>query len=134
MASSMASSAVDPDPTTQIAWPSGRKAGGVSSTSVISDLNGSYESESHSEVNPHIEPMKNTRRISHPHQDDAKPQGLKPLTKWNLFTLSLGMAGAQVAWTVELGYVTCNPVRICLQRITLAMAHRSSWIWVFLSK
>ncbi|KAF8517822.1 MFS general substrate transporter [Gautieria morchelliformis] len=106
MASSMASSAVDPDPTTQIAWPSGRKAAGASSASPTSDLHGSYASESHLEVNPRVEPVKNTRRIPHPPQDDAKLQGLKPLTKWNLFTLSLGMAGAQVAWTVELGYGT----------------------------
>ncbi|KAF8529052.1 hypothetical protein BU17DRAFT_37242 [Hysterangium stoloniferum] len=28
------------------------------------------------------------------------------LSQWQLFTLSIGMAGAQVAWTVELGYGT----------------------------
>ncbi|KIJ56704.1 hypothetical protein M422DRAFT_57368 [Sphaerobolus stellatus SS14] len=31
---------------------------------------------------------------------------LNRLSTWNLFTLSLGMAGSQVAWTVELGYGT----------------------------
>lgn len=41
-------------------------------------------------------------------QDGSDPQrvyGKRHLTTWNLFTLSLGMAGAQVAWTIELGYV-----------------------------
>ncbi|KAJ7228529.1 hypothetical protein GGX14DRAFT_530297 [Mycena pura] len=32
--------------------------------------------------------------------------GKRPLTTWNLITLSISMAGAQIAWTVELGYGT----------------------------
>jgi len=38
--------------------------------------------------------------------ESASSAKLKPLSTWNLFTLSLGMAGSQVAWTVELGYGT----------------------------
>lgn len=35
--------------------------------------------------------------------------GKRHLTTWSLFTLSLGMAGAQVAWTIELGLVRRFP-------------------------
>ncbi|GJJ07487.1 hypothetical protein Clacol_001689 [Clathrus columnatus] len=38
--------------------------------------------------------------------DGASNLRKRHLTTWNLFTLSLGMAGAQVAWTIELGYGT----------------------------
>jgi solute carrier family 45 protein 1/2/4 len=34
----------------------------------------------------------------------ASEPGKQRLTTWNLITLSISMAGAQIAWTVELGY------------------------------
>ena len=129
MASS-ASSAADPDPTSQIPWPSGRKASGVSIASPATDVPSS--SGSHSEVNVTRNLLKHNEyngRVQHPPQD-VKLLALKPLTKWNLFTLSLGMLGAQVAWTVELGYaeyVLC--CKMLLNMLTFgvsAMAHHSS--------
>lgn len=34
---------------------------------------------------------------------NARMPGKKKLSTWNLITLSISMAGAQIAWTVELG-------------------------------
>lgn len=88
--------ATDPDPTSQIPWPSGRNASGVSNTSA---------NDIQAEVISGRQPTKYTGT----HQEDAIITTLRPLTKWNLFTLSIGMLGAQVAWTVELGSVTFVP-------------------------
>lgn len=129
----MDSSVSDPDPTSQIAWPSGRKASGVSRASPT-DARSTYTSQL--EVNVSRDPLKYSGSAPHPHREGKLP-GLKPLTKWNLFTLSLGMAGAQVAWTVELGYAGCVlHSRMLLNMLNFgasAMAHRSSSAWAFLS-
>lgn len=72
----------DPDPTTQIPWPA--KRGQVPTqpfeSSVVVD---SASSVGERDGNP-----KTSKR---------------QLTNWDLITLSISMAGAQIAWTVELG-------------------------------
>jgi solute carrier family 45 protein 1/2/4 len=73
----------DPDPTTQIPWPAARvklQADSTTHATVLEDDPGQ-----HGEVR-------------------AKPvPGKRHLSTWNLITLSISMAGAQIAWTVELG-------------------------------
>ncbi|KAI6034373.1 MFS general substrate transporter [Pisolithus microcarpus] len=71
----------DPDPTSQIAWPATRNRQRTSTTV-------SYQSVAGGGKRPHVEP----KRVR--------------FSTWNLFTLSASMAGAQVAWTIELGYGT----------------------------
>ncbi|TFK43415.1 major facilitator superfamily domain-containing protein [Crucibulum laeve] len=76
----------DPDPTTQIPWPARtRQEDGTPSTS---DAESSYDN-----------PPENIK-------DAHSPLVKRRLTTWDLITLSISMAGAQIAWTVELGYGT----------------------------
>ena len=82
----------DPDPTSQIPWPAARPrqaASSEASTEATVDELG----------------------IRTPVSDSKKADllnGKRKLTTWDLVTLSISMAGAQVAWTVELGYVTSS--------------------------
>jgi solute carrier family 45 protein 1/2/4 len=80
----------DPDPTTQIAWPSARPKC------------------------VHQAPPEGIRHAQPEQRDndglgDILPSdvnlkiGKRHLSTWNLITLSISMAGAQIAWTVELG-------------------------------
>jgi len=76
----------DPDPTSQIPWPSRGRAplsvqSGSSPTHKAATQNG---------------PQKRT----------PTPPGKRFFTTWDLITLSISMAGAQIAWTVELGSVS----------------------------
>jgi solute carrier family 45, member 1/2/4 len=75
----------DPDPTTQIAWPATR--------SQVSDQP--------------LEPSGGESTGSGEGDVDRKrstmTSGKRQLTNWDLITLSISMAGAQIAWTVELG-------------------------------
>ncbi|KIO12686.1 hypothetical protein M404DRAFT_123851 [Pisolithus tinctorius Marx 270] len=71
----------DPDPTSQIAWPAARHRQRTLSTTPLD--NGSHSGET---------------AISY--------QSRARFSTWDLFTLSVSMAGAQVAWTIELGYGT----------------------------
>lgn len=77
----------DPDPTTQIPWPGTR--GRVPPDQALESAVG--------------------ESASSPAQRDADPKrsktplGKRQLTNWDLITLSISMAGAQIAWTVELG-------------------------------
>lgn len=76
----------DPDPTTQIPWPAARGKLQADSTT-------------HAIV-PDDDP-------GQPGEVRAKPvPGKRLLSTWDLITLSISMAGAQIAWTVELGYGT----------------------------
>ena len=84
----------DPDPTTQMAWPSARPKR-VRRTHV-QDL-----------AHPESE-ERDDRMAGDPHSLRANGKamaepGKRRLSTWNLITLSISMAGAQVAWTVELG-------------------------------
>ena len=77
----------DPDPTTQIPWPATR--GQV----LDQPLQPFAFGESASSVG---------ERDGH-NKRSKLPPGKRQLTNWDLITLSISMAGAQVAWTVELG-------------------------------
>ncbi|EIW82085.1 MFS general substrate transporter [Coniophora puteana RWD-64-598 SS2] len=70
----------DPDPTTQIAWPARQRRSSRS-------------------------PSRQALLGDHDAHDRASYCADR-LTTWNLITLSISMAGAQIAWTVELGYGT----------------------------
>lgn len=75
----------DPDPTTQIPWPATREQ-------VDQPLETSVVGES-------------TGAAAERDGDPKSPKTLlaKRLTNWDLMTLSISMAGAQITWTVELG-------------------------------
>ncbi len=82
--------AVDPDPTTQIPWPGARKRSDR-------DLDDSQVSS------PPANPTNNSsRRPSAGSKADANGKRRR-LSTLDLFNLSISMAGAQIAWTVELG-------------------------------
>ena len=75
----------DPDPTTQIPWPAARgQVDQPSETSVVGESTGTAGERDGDSKSP------------------KTPSG-KRLTNWDLITLSISMAGAQIAWTVELG-------------------------------
>lgn len=80
----------DPDPTTQMPWPAARPRQAVSSEA-SADVNVDEPS-----VRP---PLSDNKKVD---SSNGRPK----LTTWDLFTLSVSMAGAQIVWTVELGYVT----------------------------
>lgn len=72
----------DPDPTTQIPWPARGQADQLPSVA-----GGSAGAEGESNGDPKSPKTPPGKRLSH----------------WDLITLSISMAGAQIAWTVELG-------------------------------
>ncbi|KAF8165226.1 major facilitator superfamily domain-containing protein [Crassisporium funariophilum] len=98
----------DPDETSQIAWPAARRGRLQSSgeSSVVDESAGTA-------------PVKNgdTRR-------SKTPPGKSNLTTWDLITLSISMAGAQMAWTVELGYGTPFLLGLGLSE------HLTSLVWL----
>lgn len=75
------------DPTTQVAWPS--------RPSRNSDLPPDHASVSSTAIE-----QENVAQKANPKAVAAKNR----LTTWQLITLTISMAGAQIAWTVELGY------------------------------
>lgn len=82
----------DPDPTTQIPWPSkNRKQVRVESPASVPPADTS--SSNGGQPKP---PKKSAGK-------DVDP-GKKRMSTLDLINLSISMAGAQVAWTVELGY------------------------------
>jgi solute carrier family 45 protein 1/2/4 len=80
------------DPTTQVAWPASKRSqenltdGSASSNGSTSS--GVQRPDEHAKIIPPVD------------------VGKQRLSTWNLITLSISMAGAQIAWTVELGYGT----------------------------
>lgn len=76
----------DPDPTTQIPWPSARSrpTAGLDESAIVDD--GELQNTPETNGNGKVTPSK------------------RRLTTWDLVTLSISMGGAQIAWTVELGY------------------------------
>lgn len=78
----------DPDPTTQIPWPSG-------SPRQASDLD-----EAVKPATPSDDGVVRSAPETTPKKLES---GRRRLTTWDLITLSISMAGAQIAWTVELG-------------------------------
>jgi solute carrier family 45 protein 1/2/4 len=80
----------DPDPTTQISWPSARSrhTTELDESAVVDD--GVMQNAPEINGNAKVTPAK------------------RRLTTWDLVTLSISMGGAQIAWTVELGYGFSN--------------------------
>lgn len=74
------------DPTTQIAWPNSSRRRESDPTDVVSD--------------------ESTPVLDHEATVPARPNVKKSLSTWDLITLSISMLGAQIVWTVELGYVS----------------------------
>ncbi|OJA13849.1 hypothetical protein AZE42_00501, partial [Rhizopogon vesiculosus] len=86
----------DADPTTQIAWPARKQRTASSSQQETqSSRQSSYQT---------VEGI-GKQDNSSVHQQSSE-SGRTRLSTWNLITLSISMAGAQIAWTVELGYGT----------------------------
>jgi solute carrier family 45, member 1/2/4 len=81
--------AVDPDPTTQIPWPGARKRPDHDPRASSPSLN----STSHNNQ---------SRRPSEVSRAEISGKR-RHLSTLDLFNLSISMAGAQIAWTVELG-------------------------------
>ncbi|EGO27826.1 hypothetical protein SERLADRAFT_447045 [Serpula lacrymans var. lacrymans S7.9] len=89
----------DPDPTTQMTWPSTRhrqRTGSGQPQGLHDSTLDDVDADQHSQ---------DTVYVSKQAQSSTE-LGKTRLTTWNLITLSISMAGAQVAWTVELGYGT----------------------------
>ena len=78
--------ASDPDPTTQIPWPARGRGQDSGAAGAIS------------EEGALAVPSGTTRKAR-----SKTPPGRRQLSTWDLITLSVSMAGAQIAWTVELG-------------------------------
>ena len=82
----------DPDPTTQIPWPARQKRVRIDSVERSRTL-----------------PVENATSGDLRSSSNGKTKDADPLRKrmstWDLIKLSISMAGAQIAWTVELGYV-----------------------------
>ncbi|KNZ81557.1 General alpha-glucoside permease [Termitomyces sp. J132] len=99
----------DPDPTTQIPWPTGRPRQASDLDEVVKPATPSDDSVARSA--PEIVPKK-------------PESGRRRLTTWDLITLSISMAGAQIAWTVELGYGTPFLLSLGLSE------HITSLVWL----
>jgi len=85
----------DPDPTTQMPWPGRRNASG----SHILKAGGGVRPPARGPLK--LDPIKTL----------VNPVRKRRLTTKDLIFLSISMAGAQIAWTVELGYV-CHGFRL----------------------
>lgn len=84
----------DPDPTTQIPWPSRQPK--------------RVRIESQERERSRTLPEPSTRNdLANGTQKDREPDlSRRRMSTWDLVKLSISMAGAQIAWTVELGYVS----------------------------
>jgi solute carrier family 45, member 1/2/4 len=81
----------DPDPSFQLPWP--RKNRTQNEVDVIAEPS----------VQEQGEDPPNRQDPTNKPPSYAEQPGRRRLSTWDLFTLSVAMAGAQVAWTVELG-------------------------------
>lgn len=88
----------DPDPTTQIAWPGARNKR-------IENI----VEEHHADGSDDPSGQSDSRARTNKSKDAT---GKRRMSTLDLFNISISMAGAQIAWTVELGYVA--PARVCL--------------------
>ncbi|KAI0303258.1 MFS general substrate transporter [Russula brevipes] len=87
-------SGADPDPTTQIPWPGARKRSDRDLDAATTALPVNSTS--------HDSPSRRPSVVSRPEMNGKRGR----LSTLDLFNLSISMAGAQIAWTVELGYGT----------------------------
>ena len=88
----------DPDPTTQMTWPSSRRSASGSHILKSNYPGGRIES-------PQVERGPLRLDPTAPGVKTLVYPSPKRLTTKDLIYLSISMAGAQIAWTVELGYV-----------------------------
>lgn len=93
----------DPDPTTQIPWPTSKKTHGTGS-----DEDVSAEGAGGSLAPPQSRAQdRNRSRSPAPSSTKKKEKpGSRRLTFWDMLFLSVSMLGAQITWSVELGYGT----------------------------
>lgn len=91
----------DPDPTTQLAWPSSRddeaSTGAINGGRNDDQLNRYKASTVAKPLNRNV--PKPSERLPTENSDIGRTR----LSTLQLFNLSISMAGAQIAWTVELG-------------------------------
>lgn len=104
------------DPTTQIAWPS--RTSKRSRRASDEDLASSDDAQDGADPSP-----SNGKRVGSKDQDST----LRRLSTLDLINLSVSMAGSQVAWTVELGYVVMSNA---LNHVPL-ICFRQIWNTVF---
>ena len=102
----------DPDPTTQMAWPNARHNTKGASESAAPDL-AEYDGG---------EGDGGERSSSSRRTDGAG--GKKRMSMMDLFNLSISMGGAQIAWTVELGYAYYDAILII--RVDIPATSRST--------
>lgn len=89
---SAAGPADDPDPTTQMPWPTRIKSNNTPPSGIAQTVASGGTS-----------PTRNDDIKKGDDSDDENEIGRKQLSTLQLFNLSISMAGSQVAWTVELG-------------------------------
>lgn len=90
----------DPDPTTQIPWPASRNKPGEDGGAADDGAGGSLGV-------PHVRfTERNRSRSPAPSNQSKKKEkaGPRRLTFWDFVFLSVSMLGAQITWSVELGY------------------------------
>lgn len=97
MASTATGSQADPDPTTQIAWPSSRKAFPNGDDEPLSPVD---QPRQVLQI-PHVRFGGSQQRSTTP--EPAAEPGKRSLTTWDFIFLSVSMLGAQITWSVELG-------------------------------
>ncbi|PPQ99067.1 hypothetical protein CVT24_003627 [Panaeolus cyanescens] len=97
----------DPDPTSQIPWPTARTR--TQDQPESNNGGDSAGTSTPSEVN---------------HKRIAKTPVKRHLSTWDLITLSISMGGAQMVWTVELGYGTPFLLELGLSE------HVTSLVWL----
>lgn len=89
----------DPDPTTQMAWPTARPK-----RVQPGPQENSYRSEIEQRGGGNVPRDRHSVDDNTKKGKSAAEPGKRHLSTWDLITLSISMGGAQVAWTVELGY------------------------------
>lgn len=109
----------DPDPTTQMAWPSSRRNASGSNILKSAYAGGRVESPQTERGPMKLDPTAPGLKAL------VNPGPKKRLTTKDLIFLSISMAGAQIAWTVELGYVSSSFMS-CLA-VGASRYHRSAY-------
>ncbi|KAF8974437.1 hypothetical protein BDZ97DRAFT_1646725 [Flammula alnicola] len=97
------------DPTSQIPWPAAR---------------GRQQEQTESSVNGDTAAPAKLNATDATNKRSRTPPGRRTLSTWDLITLSISMGGAQIAWTVELGYGTPFLLKLGLTE------HLTSLVWL----
>lgn len=115
---------VDPDPTTQMAWPSSRR--NASGSHILKPNRPGNGLGSRPERGPlKLDPTAASLMTL------VNAPSKRRLTTKDLIFLSISMAGAQIAWTVELGYVSarCGSASSAVGVSCITECLRSRQIW-----